>query len=76
MDRFVALMFFVTLMSRGQTRVQEKWFSQAQAPSGWSRIGRRSANPRSRLSNRNRAALTRAAGPRYEEFFSKTGHAE
>jgi hypothetical protein len=74
--RFVALMFFVTLISRGQTRVQSKWFSHPQAPLGSSSTVKRSANPRSRLSNMKRAALTSAAGPMYEELFWKTGHEE
>jgi len=73
---FVALMFFVTLISRGQTLVQSKWFSHAHAPLGSSSTFMRCASPLSRLSNTKRAALTSAAGPTYFGFFSKTGQAE
>ena len=56
-------MIFVTLMSRGHTFVQSKWFSHAQTPSGASSASIRPETPLSRLSNTNRAAATAAAGP-------------
>jgi hypothetical protein len=75
--RFVALMFLVTLIPRGQTRVQEKWFSHPQAPSGLSSTGMRSASPRSLLeitAGVQRAIRNAAPGGRFILSSSNTIH--
>ncbi len=75
--RLVRLMFLVTLMPRGHTRVHSKWFSQAHTPSGLSSTALRASRPVSRLSKTKRAAWTIAAGPMKRGFFSsRTGQAE